>query len=151
MSLVDRLRTDYPEFKFLAGDVFRWSPTNSAVYYDAEDSSEHANLSLLHELSHGILQHTQFSSDVQLIALERQAWEQCRQLCAHYAIDFLDDHAEECMDSYRTWLYKRSDCPNCHATGLEADKCHYTCFNCAQRWKVPLSQAVLPRRFCLNT
>lgn len=133
-SLIAKLRAHFPQFQFIAGDVFRWAPEEMAIYYidNALDAP-----SLLHELSHAILDHREFDRDIQLIAYEQAAWHYAREVLApEYRIAISSDHIEDSLDTYRDWLHARSRCPQCGATGLQSKQRLYVCLVCQTKWQV---------------
>lgn len=138
MELIDVFKST---FKFTPSDVFHWSPENNTIFYnDAEVHNPKGRLSLLHEVAHGLLGHTTYRYDVELIKIESAAWVRTKELAAEQEIAFDDEHAQECLESYRSWLHKRATCPNCQQVTLEAKPQHYACFNCHTQWNVPRSQ-----------
>lgn len=143
-DLVVRLQADYPQLAFVGGKSFYWCPETSEVFYDAGRSGEtSAGWSLLHETSHGLLQHDSYAADLELLHLEVAAWDHAVKLAATYDITIDDDYVQDCLDTYRDWLYRRSVCPGCGTQSLQDDdSSHYHCFNCHTRWHVS------PSRFC---
>lgn len=133
-SLITKLQTDFPLFLFATGDAFHWAPHEKTVYYPA-DSSDIA--SLLHELSHAILDHQQFTRDIQLVEYEQAAWHHAVEVLSpryHIAID--SEQVETSLDTYRDWLHARSRCPQCDATGLQTKQHIYSCLSCHAKWHV---------------
>lgn len=132
-SLINRLYEDFPHIAFKEGSPSRWSKDQSTIYYDPQVS--HIEWIILHELGHAHLNHTNYQRDIQLLAMERDAWEYASTLAPRYnlqiAVDFIEDH----LDSYRDWLHKKSTCPNCTITGLEVSKQKYRCPACQNEWK----------------
>lgn len=134
VSLVKRLTTDFPDFRFVPSDDFHWSSEEKAIYYD-QTSNDGA--SLLHEVAHGILAHTDYSRDIELLQMERDAWGYASStLSAKYELVIDDDTIQGAIDSYRNWLHARSTCPHCKATGLQTKKEYYTCLVCHRTWHV---------------
>lgn len=132
-----------PDIVFLPGDNFYWSPENTSVYYvpGLLDTPE-GNWALIHETAHALLRHSSYSSDYELLSLEMEAWEKSRQISVEIQNKIDEDHIQNCMDTYRNWLYSRSTCPNCSQSGLQTSNLLYTCVNCLTEWKVSQS------RFC---
>lgn len=133
--LLERLVARYPDIKFIPGRQFSWSPRRRTVLYVPDAN---ADWSLLHETAHGLLGHERYGSDIELIQMERAAWDRAVLLAAELGLPPIDaDHIEDALDTYRDWLYKRSCCPSCSVQGLqEADGRHYRCHNCHARWRV---------------
>lgn len=108
-----------------------WSYSEQAIFYDNDAAK------LLHELGHALLDHRDFVHDVDLLHIERDAWEKARQLAQKYEMEIDDDTVETALDSYRDWLHARSLCPRCHQTGLQDNQTlNYYCVNCPARWQV---------------
>ena len=107
-------------------------------------------MQLLHEIAHAKLGHKNYQYDVQLIEMERSAWE--------YAVDTLapkyglalsmdDDNVQDSLDSYRDWLHKRSLCPQCGAVGLQGTSSSYKCINCHSEWRVNQAKSCQLKRY----
>jgi len=139
-SLIDKLRTDFPEVVFVEAAECRWSPEEQTIYYKTSDA--HPEWSVLHELGHVQSNHLSYSSDIELLMMEAEAWQEAKQLATSYDIKVNAKHIEKCLDSYRDWLYRRSACPNCTQCGIEQSPGRYRCINCGQLWQVS------PERFC---
>jgi Domain of unknown function (DUF955). len=144
-TLLKNLTRDYPSLTFKAGAEFYWSPKEQIVYHRGSRRRSDA-WTLLHEASHGILQHKTFKSDYELLQLELAAWEKARELAKHYSITIDLDHIEDCLDTYRDWLHKRSLCPGCGMKSLQEDSTTYSCFNCNEKWRVSSSRLCRPYR-----
>lgn len=146
-SLVDTLRIDFPAIKFVEGESFYWSPKDASVTYaEVSTMPEVSNWSLLHEVSHGILGHTAYKSDFELVQLEVEAWQYARGLAKQYGIKIDPEHIEDCLDTYRDWLHRRSTCPDCGTVSTQADPKTYKCFNCSAVWHVSNSRFCRPYR-----
>lgn len=142
-QLISALSQTYPELRFTAGTQFCWSPETKEVFYIPAGKGKQARWSLLHETGHALLGHTSYQADVELLLLEVAAWERAKQLGNDAGIEIDEDHIQDCLDTYREWLYKRSICPNCTTKSLQqGDFVHYRCFNCHTKWRVSAS------RFC---
>lgn len=129
-NLIKKLRHDFPDIDFKKSDVAHWSPRENTVFY--EDNSEN----LLHELGHAVLKHADFTQDIELLHIERDAWEQARVLAETYGLDIDDDTIENALDNYREWIHKRSLCPKCAQTGIQSRKnLVYRCINCDAQWQ----------------
>lgn len=141
--LITKLQQQFPQLVFTAGSQFCWSPETSEIFYKTTARGKQATWSLLHETGHALLEHKNYQADFHLIRLEVEAWEKARQLAADLNISIDEDHIQDCLDTYRDWLYKRSICPTCTTKCLQqADYAHYRCFNCHTLWSVSSS------RFC---
>ncbi|MCA9334275.1 hypothetical protein KC963_04455 [Candidatus Saccharibacteria bacterium] len=146
-TLLKKLVRDFPDINFVAGDQFYWSPKQGEVVYDKAALLKRTSpWSLLHELGHAILQHRAYTSDLELIEMESQAWEQARKTGTRYGFEIDNEHIQDCMDTYRDWLHQRSACPTCDTRSLQQDSSHYRCFNCGETWSVSSSRFCRPYR-----
>jgi ribosomal protein S27AE len=142
--LVKQIASDYPALSFLPGNAFSWSPQQQTVYY--HNGHEHFAWSLLHELGHALRQHQSYSSDIELVLLEAEAWEEASTIASRYDIVIDADHIQDCLDTYREWLHQRSTCPTCGSSSLQSTSESYQCFNCHTEWKVSASRFCRPYR-----
>ena len=71
-SLISKLKKDYPDFKFCKSNISHWSYTEKTIFY--EDNIKHSDWILLHEISHAILNHKNYTRDIELLSKERDAW-----------------------------------------------------------------------------
>ncbi len=147
-ELLNKLRRGFPQINFIAGDRFSWSPAKSQVIYNAAtDKEDQFNIwSLLHELGHGLLGHNTYDSDFELLSLEAQAWYKAQEIAKDYSHTIDPEHIQDCLDTYRDWLYQRSTCPVCTSCSLQIDKKTYCCFNCGSTWQVSSSRLCRPYR-----
>lgn len=142
-SLISRLQIRFPALRFTPGRQFYWAPESSEIFYKADANDQHAIWSLLHETGHALLQHATYQADFELLKLEVAAWERATALADWLGIAINADHIQDCLDTYRDWLYKRSICPSCHMSCLQQDNyAEYRCHNCHTTWHVSNS------RFC---
>ena len=132
------------------GDTFYWSPKNNTVYYDSSNKTVEGIWALLHESGHARLGHTQYYSDIELVLMEVDAWENAKELARLVNIEIDEDHVQDCLDSYRNWLHKRSLCPDCHLSGVQIDTATYTCIFCQKRWHVTAERFCRPYRRSLT-
>ena len=145
--LAAKLRTDYPQFSFKTDEIFRWSPKSQTVFY--KESSDLP--SLLHELSHALLGHSNYLKDIELIEMERDAWFHTQTILApKYSVQVDSAAPEDALDTYRDWLHARSSCPECTATGIQSRKYIYKCLACGTSWKVNEARICDLRRYVLN-
>ncbi|HSX45757.1 MAG TPA: hypothetical protein VLG27_02000 [Candidatus Saccharimonadia bacterium] len=143
VELIQQLKKTFPKLKFKAGPQFSWSPETAEIIYKTGSASDEAGWSLLHETGHALLDHHNYRADVELLRLEVAAWQKAQELATKFGIRIDEDHIQDCLDTYRDWLYKRSICPDCSAKCLQQDdSTHYRCFNCHKVWRVSSS------RFC---
>jgi hypothetical protein len=146
-TLLNNLVSDYPNINFVKGDSFYWSPKDTTITYSTSSTQPQiADWSLLHELSHGILGHTTYRSDFELMELEVEAWSYASRLSKNYDIKIDPEHIQDCLDTYRDWLHRRSTCPKCGTVSAQKDSTTYSCFNCKTTWKVSGSRFCRPYR-----
>ena len=124
---LERLKIDYPEFRFKDGKKFAFRPPCTIVIGPEEPSD---SLLLLHELGHAILKHYSFETDAKRVKMEREAWDQARELCLKYEILYDEDVVEREMDTYRDYLDKKSRCPKCGLTRFQTPDGAFHCPQC---------------------
>jgi hypothetical protein len=147
LELLERLRADYPTLTFVEGESFYWSPADRTVtYYHATKQPRIALWALLHEAGHALLGHTGYDSDFELMQLEVGAWQKAKLLGKKYQVKIDTEHIEDCLDTYRDWLHRRSTCPTCRTVSVQKDKTTYECFNCHTVWHVTASRFCRPYR-----
>lgn len=128
-SLVETLIADFPQFAFAPDKVCRWSPETQTIFFTDDDAG------LLHELGHALLDHNDFAQDIELLHIERDAWNKACEIAAKYDVAIDDEQIEDALDTYREWLHARSKCPNCQQTGVQSVKTGvYSCVNCLAKW-----------------
>lgn len=146
-SLVSRLSSSNPGLSFVPSDNFSWSPSNHTVYFIENDNN--VSYFLLHELAHALLHHADYTRDIELIAMERQAWDQAIDIGKKYGVTIGDGIIQTNLDSYRDWLHARSTCPKCTATGVQDTKNTYSCLACGHKWRVNEARVCQLRRYSL--
>ncbi len=152
IELLERLKADYPKLTFIKGSSFYWSPKDNSVTYGSfSEQPEVASWSLLHEVSHSLLGHTGYRSDFELMELEVEAWDKATSLGIPYGIEVDPEHIQDCLDTYRDWLHRRSTCPTCGTVSLQQDNRTYVCFNCHTSWHVSASRFCRPYRRVTTT
>ncbi|MDR1196853.1 MAG: hypothetical protein LBL08_01075 [Candidatus Nomurabacteria bacterium] len=143
MKLIERLQADFGQFLFILGDENRWSPEEKTIFYVEDDVA-----SLLHELGHALLEHKKFVQDVELLHIERDAWEKAREIGVKYGLKIDDEQVEKAMDGYRDWLHFRSICPVCDQNGVqEHSSGRYRCLNCDTVWNANDARKTALRRY----
>lgn len=135
-DFVEIIAKDHPQFKFVQGTQEHWSPKTSTITYDKSETADELRYGLLHELAHALLGHNTYNSDFELVKLESQAWELAAKIGKKYGIELDQDHIQDCLDTYRDWLHRRSKCPTCGTHVLQQNSHSYRCFNCATVWEV---------------
>jgi hypothetical protein len=145
-NFIKRLSGDYPEFNFKAGNQEHWSPRSRTVTFNPDQPLEDLRCGLLHELAHALLGHSTYQSDFELLKLESQAWELAVEVAKKYAVEIDEDHIQNCLDTYRDWLHRRSTCPTCGTHVLQKNSENYQCFNCLTTWQVSSGKFMRPYR-----
>ena len=145
-QLLTRLKAAHPKIKFCGGEAFSWSPSTSSVTYKTAGNDQLNQWALLHEVAHAILKHKKYDTDFELLLLEVAAWQKAKELGVQEQIDIDEDHVQDCIDTYRDWLYQRSNCPTCGNTSLQQNAVTYRCFNCDGSWTVTASRFCRPYR-----
>jgi len=148
-SLLPKLNKDFPHITFASSTTFAWSPDENTVFYK-EDEDTSVEL-LLHELSHGLLEHSQYQKDVELVSMESAAWDKAIELGATYGITIKRDTADDNLDTYRDWLHARSTCKHCEAIGYQSSKDTYQCVACSGSWRVNEARLCALRRYHVTT
>ncbi len=145
--LLKKLIVNYPNIEFVASDKFYWSPKEQTVYYDRSKSDSQAQWALIHELSHGLLGHTNYRTDFELLQLEVAAWHKANEVAKLFDVAINQDHIQDCLDTYRDWLHARSKCPTCSEHGIQSKSSgDYTCINCGGVWHVSQERFCRPYR-----
>lgn len=135
-AFVKKVASDYAQFRFEPGQTEHWSPRTNTITYNPGHSGDDLRFGMLHELAHGLLGHTRYNSDFELLKMESLAWAEAAKIGRRYGVIISPDHIQNCLDTYRDWLHRRSTCPSCGAHGLQTDNAHYQCFNCRHSWRV---------------
>lgn len=145
-SLLSRLATDFPDIVFREANSFSWAPSTQTITFTRTEP--HSVERLLHELGHAQLDHTTYDRDIDLIGMERDAWQLARtDFLETYSVPISTDVVEDHMDTYREWLHARSTCPYCSATGLQTGKNMYKCLACLKTWQVNEARVCALRRY----
>jgi ribosomal protein S27AE len=150
-KLIEQLLQDHPGLRFAEGRSFYWSPATQQVFYTM-NRSQSGLWAILHETAHALLEHTKYTLDFELLQMEVAAWEHAKKLAEKYELVIDEEHIQDCLDSYRDWLYKRSICPSCGNKSIQHDReLRYQCFNCHSTWNVASSRFCRPYRQCQET
>lgn len=146
-AILGQLAQDFPSISFESGQSFYWSPRTKKVFFrHTESTDEIAVWSLLHEVGHALLKHRTYESDFELLDMEVEAWIKGQELAIKYGYQIDPEHIQDCLDTYRDWLYQRSTCPTCTCSSLQTDNRTYRCFNCSTVWHVSSSRMCRPYR-----
>lgn len=144
-SLIKRLRFDYPHIRFIDTGSFSWNPLTSTIEYAV--TADMGPL-LLHELGHACLGHSFYTRDIQLLEMERTAWDYAQSpLSSTYKVCLNIEQVETALDTYRAWLHQRSLCPVCGSTGIEERQSVYRCPACQYTWRPNQARTCALRRY----
>lgn len=147
--LIKRLRNDFPQFQFQPAKEFLWSAQKQTIFFNLSD--RYAVEFSLHELSHALLNHRGYELDIDLIKLERDAWEYaCKELAHRYNVTIVESTVQNNLETYREWLHARSKCPDCDATGLQTKTQYYRCLACNHTWHVNEARLCALRRYSIT-
>lgn len=132
---------DFSQLNFKESGDFYFSARDNCIYYNKRYIEEEAGIfQLLHEIGHALSHHHHFESGIELLKMESEAWSKAQKIAQQYDLQIPEELIERCIDSYRDWLHLRSQCPNCKNTSIEVEINLYHCFNCQQKWSVPVDQ-----------
>lgn len=145
-SFLGELKRDYPNLKFKRGLQENWSAKTMTVTYNHRQPIDQLKCSLMHEVAHALLEHKNYTSDFELLKMEAEAWELAAKLGTKYGLKIDDQHIQNCLDTYRDWLHKRSLCPTCGIHVIQQSPSIYKCFNCQMLWRVSSGRFVRPYR-----
>jgi len=144
-KLISRLQVDFPALTFAIDTTAHWSPQTMSVHYADGDDNE-TLWGTLHELGHALLGHQDYTTDLSLLEKEVSAWSKAELIASNYGIVISPDHIQDCLDTYRNWLHKRSTCPQCQAQGIQDATKRYSCLNCRTTWDVSDARFCRPYR-----
>lgn len=144
LSSVQRLT---PGILFKPNDSFYWSPEQKVIAYNETSlAKEEGVWSLLHESAHAVLGHQTYKTDFELLMMEVGAWKQAKNIASDLGIDIDEGYLQDCLDTYRDWLHRRSTCPTCANVGLQHSPSEYRCHNCHTTWHVTSARFCRPYR-----
>jgi hypothetical protein len=151
-ALLQKITHAFPDISFIASQTFMWSAKKHTIFFDPKRiNNSRGIMGLLHEIGHASLKHQNFDLDIDLLNMEVDAWQKAKQLGNHFGIEISPKHIDNCLESYRLWIYKRSKCPDCLNTGLQIASSSYNCFMCGRLWAVAKTCTTLrPRRMCVK-
>lgn len=135
-KLLTKIVADFDRYQFCESNNFSWQSGSETLNYVAtQDPAGPAFL--LHELAHAELRHTDYHRDIELLRQESAAWEHAKtNLGPFYKVPISAVIIDDCLETYRNWLYQRSRCPVCTLIGIQIKKNTYSCINCRYSWSV---------------
>lgn len=149
-ALADQLAPLITPVHLKTADVFAWSPKRQEILYPANQDDLSSQAALLHEAGHARLGHANYQTDLELLLMEVDAWQEALKLADKLGVVVRHEHIENCLDTYRDWLHRRSTCPLCGNRSLETRPTIYECFNCSSQWHVSRSRFCRPYRRLLK-
>ncbi|HSX23930.1 MAG TPA: hypothetical protein VLE74_02405 [Candidatus Saccharimonadales bacterium] len=145
--LLSKLRRKLPAITFIKTNTFYWSPQTNSIHFNPDALElEDGQWALLHEAAHALLGHKTYYTDAGLLMLEVAAWQAAEELSRSLEVTINEDHIQDCLNTYRDWLYARSTCPACTLNSLQIDGTTYRCLNCSTQWSVSQSRFCRPYR-----
>jgi len=132
------LLKSFPDYTFVAGGFFMWSPKSRTITYNPKRlKTNGGKIGLLHEIGHAQLHHVRHPKfDMQLLTMEMDAWDFVRQNAAQFGLSIDETHISQCIASYDYWLSKRATCPDCANFSIQKDQSNFACFACGANWRV---------------
>ncbi len=121
------LEKDFPDYRFIFGKKFAFKPPKTIVFGPYEPFYR---LLALHEVSHALLEHKDFKTDVARLKMENAAWEKAKELADNYGVEIDEEKIQEELDTYRDWLHQKSRCPKCGLTRFQTPDSQYHCPLC---------------------
>ena len=136
-TLLERVQDEYSDLNFERGDNFLYDAADEIIYYndDLLEQNE-GEIALLHEIAHAQLGHFHYHTDLELFALETQAWHATKTLCTKHSVTISEDYLHNCLETYAVWLNQRATCPLCNNFSTQENELTYRCFICHARWQV---------------
>lgn len=142
-SIADERRI--PIITFEKSNLFSWNHTTGIIQYDP--AAQNAIAYTLHEFCHAALHHQDYSSDIALIKMERDAWHEAQMIAKDLAFTIDSEVIEDALNTYRDWLHSRSLCPNCDSTGIQSKIGQYHCVSCDTTWRANEARTCALRRY----
>lgn len=141
ISLLIKIQQKYPTVAFVKDTDFYWSSKDQSVHTGFKEYSEIEYWTLFHEIAHCLLKHESFGSDYELLKMELEAWEKAKPIARQFKNTISHAHIEDCLDTYRDWLHKRSLCSQCNTNGIQMSPNKYRCITCNGTWRVTQKQS----------
>ncbi len=151
VSLLIKIQQKYPKVTFVKESEFYWSSKDQSVHTGFKDYSETEYWTLFHEIAHCLLKHESFCTDYELLKMELEAWERAKPIARQFKKTISQEYIENCLDTYRDWLHKRSLCSQCNTNGIQVVRNQYRCITCNSAWGVTPKQSCRVYRIQKNT
>ena len=122
-SLILKLQKQLPNIAFKEAATFYWSPETSTIHMNSASlENPEGQWALLHEAAHALLGHEGYQTDAGLLMLEVEAWQAAQKMSQDLGVNIDEEHIQDCLDTYRDWVYARSTCPTCALNSLQMMK-----------------------------
>lgn len=128
-TFLEKIRSDFPEIRFVSGRKFAFRPPRTIVVADDFNNGD-TSLLLLHELGHALLGHRDFKTEIGRIKMEVMAWEKAKELAGLYGVFIDEELIEGELDTYRDFLHQKSRCPSCGLTRFQTPDGTFHCPRC---------------------
>lgn len=137
----------YSQHKFLPAAFFSYDASEEVINYRPEVlGTNSGKIALLHEISHCELGHFHYQTDLELYAMEIDAWLLTRDLAHKFSVPVSEGYIQECIESYNVWIEGRGTCPSCSNFCIQSSESMFECYNCGTRWRVSQSPQVQTQR-----
>ena len=140
---VSQLKQDFPDYNFVYANRFKYRPSYNSrptIYLEFPNCTNFLSneyiLQTLHELGHALSLQQSYTSDIDRLKIEREAWELAHKVFTRYSKTLLKDYTwdeeyiEDSLDTYRDWLHSRSKCKSCGLTRYQTPDGKYHCPYC---------------------
>ena len=136
--VIQRIISDYPQFTFKVSNRFRFYPPKTIFLGPPEPNY---TLLALHELGHALSKHKDYSTAIERLKIEREAWQRAKTVYSNYTKQApelfphpwdatYDEFTEIQLDTYRDWLHTQSKCPRCGLTRFQTPDGTFHCPHC---------------------
>jgi hypothetical protein len=146
-QILDQVKVLAPDITYTSSRSFYWSPGSQTIAFKEASLSKNEGIwSLLHETAHALLDHHIYKTDFELLMMEVAAWKHAKSLGQELGVEIEENYLQDCLDTYRDWLHRRSTCPTCGNVGLQHSPSEYRCHNCHSSWHVTAARFCRPYR-----
>ena len=136
--LINHLKQTYPDLHFAYGGRFKYRYPSHITLENPKNSTTPPTffaLLTLHELGHALCNHKDYTTDVQRLKIEREAWETAKTVYLELpeilkTFPWDENYVEDSLDTYRAWLHTKSACKNCGLTCYQTEDGAYHCPRC---------------------
>lgn len=136
-AFVRALEREFPEVRFKWGAKrFSCRLMNGKFTVFLGQPCPNFGLLTLHELGHALCKHKDYTTDVQRLKIEAEAWERGKEVLLKmqekdfWTPEWDEDFAQDHLDTYRDWLHTKSKCKKCGLTRYQTADGEYHCLKC---------------------